>query len=80
MSKCIYIEVADDGAVSVGMKPEGVEIPEGTEMQPAESLDAAFDMGREMLTANPEQDAENNAAFAEGFKGSAPELLNSRGL
>lgn len=81
MSKCIYIEVSDDGRVSVGLKPEELEIPPEVDMQPADNLDAAFAQGREMLGADPEMEAENDRAFEGGYeKGGGLEVMNTRGM
>lgn len=76
MSKCIYIEQMSDGMVQVGFKQEpdseeygeGGTEPEGFDMQPADNLDAALAMARDMLTSNPEEDAANESAFQSGYK------------
>lgn len=81
MPKCIYIEVSDDGQASVGLKPEGIEIPPEVQMQPAGSVDEALEMGREMLGSDPEMEAQNEEAFSSGYeKAGGLEALNTRGM
>lgn len=73
MKKCVEIEMSDDGTVMVGMKEKDEsdileDQKEGYDMQPADNLDAALSMAKDMLSANPEADAQNNQAFESGYK------------
>lgn len=88
MSKKLCVVMNDDGTVMVGLEPAGEEANEGGMMddsylQPADNLDAAMAMGKEMLQGNPEEQAEGEQAFEDGYKqgqGSDIDALSSRGL
>ena len=70
MKKCLLIEVSEDGQVAYGTsEKDDMEPPEGYDMQPAQSLEEAMDMGRQALESNPEQEAQDTASYEEGFKG-----------
>ena len=72
MNKKILISCDEQGVYSVGEMGgmEGMDGGEGMEpqMQPADNLDAALNMAREMLSANPEGEAQANAQFEGGYK------------
>lgn len=70
MTKHICIAQNDDGTVMVGEMP--AEMMEGMDsdyLQPADNLNAALAMAREMLESDPEGEAEANAEFERGYQG-----------
>lgn len=71
----ICIEKTEDGQFAVGAMNEGMDMQaddEGHyEMEPVESLDAAFERARQLLSDDPmgEADAAGDAQFEKGFEG-----------
>lgn len=81
MKKCLLIEQAEDGTVSVGFATkEDDEVVEGYDMQPADNLEAAMAQGREMLESDPEGDAEADKAFEGGYSNVAGGMEGIEGL
>ena len=70
MKKCLLIEVSEDGQVSMGMatKDDAEEPDPAYQMQPAQSVDEAMQMGRDMLESDPEAEKERDEAFEGGYK------------
>ena len=68
MRKCVLIEMDDTGMVSVGMseKEDMEPPPEGYDMQPADNLQAALAMAKDML-GKPEGEMEAEAQAQEDF-------------
>lgn len=76
MKKCLLIEVSEDGSVAMGTAEKDDSMPpEGYEMQPVESVEAALEQAKGMLGGSQpgqdpgNQDEANGAAFEQGYKG-----------
>ena len=87
MNKKIVISCDEQGVYSVGEMggmEEGAEMGGEPQMQPADNLDAALNMAREMLEANPEGEAQANAQFEGGYKQAGGPMgiegLSTRGM
>jgi hypothetical protein len=71
MPKCVQIEVADDGKVTVGMGPS--EGGDESFMKPAESVEAAVERARGLLSADAGKPASmQEAMFGADKKKAAP--------
>lgn len=76
MNKTVTIACDEQGQYSVGEQPpldEGADMDggigrPGMDLQPVESLDAALDMARQLLSEEDPARAENQGAFEKGFQ------------
>ena len=72
MPKCVKIEIDDAGQVMVGMRPADHDGEDATYMKPAESVDAAIERARGLLSADAGKPASMQEAMFGAEKKAAP--------